>query len=1321
MKTRIHRVLTDKIVLMVMAYVVFIICSFATIFIMDDYVHKRLKYINSVYYNETSKIQLNDLLKNKIINLESLILTYTMADDFSVMDKYEKDLSRVLESIVRILYVIEQGGEYSEELSVNYKGLELSQHKVSYTNFYSGKYNIQVMDLRAKLIDIKNLIDDFRGIVIDLLIARQSNNLEMINNINQRESIAVKSLEAFFVRMDESSNRLYLEAAESESYIKNYLNQTISRFRQLTLQINIILGLIIVIAGLLLVVKIYKTVKERAEYSDEINELNDKLEETVLSRTEELKSEVRIRKEKEQESSKKAQFLMEVIESLGHPFYVIDANTYEIILANTAAYEVIGGSGNTCYELTHHSNHPCDSIDHPCPLKKVIETGSATSVEHIHVVKNGEKRYVEVHGYPVKDEDGNVVKMIEYSLDITARKDMEVFLMNLNSMLEEKVTERTKKLKEEIKNREIAEENLNIREHHFKQLITNISDIIVIVDNLQRIKYISPSIEHLCGFNPEQLIGKSFDDLVHGRDNKIFNIWFENLLKSPDELKTVELRIQKQSGMYMHGEAVANNLLSDDVINGVIINVRDISIRKRAEEEVRKLALVMEQNPNSILVTDIDGKIEYVNPAFERITGYSLTEVIGKNPRILKTDDTPSEVFDHMWRTITKGNTWKGEFVNKTKSGELYVEHAIITPIKNGRGETKNYLGMKENITELKQARLKAEESNKAKSMFLANMSHEIRTPLNGLMGFLDLLSQTHMDTEQKDYVNTIKFSANALLKILNDILDLSKIESGMLELEKVEIDLGYNLLSTAKSFYAKANNAGIHLDTYIDPQVPVGLLGDSLRINQVVSNLLNNAIKFTPGEGHIKVGLELLSETNRNATVRVMLEDTGQGIPPEKTESIFESFAQADSSVTRKYGGTGLGLTISKNLLRMMGTEINVESEVGKGSKFYFDLTLDKTISTDSNKKVANDKKVYIYGDGEVGLYSIIEKYLKSFEAEYQFIDKIDGEQDYSESIIIFNTNNYEDSLASALADKGANVICVLNYMDNTSVDSLDDRITVLGRPFCGQMFYEALTGEVFKDDRQHVERKDNLLFDGQVLLAEDDRVNIKLIESMLEGMGLDVDVALDGAEAAYKATVKKYDIVLMDINMPEMDGATSTKKIREYEKSFYKDRTPIIAFTAHTLNEINDNSPDNDFDGYLSKPIQANELENILKKYLPEIVVDNDETQKVMDLDVIVQEIGLPEEIVKKLIVGYCKNLENDIQELISIADEGATEKLKSLIHSHKGAANNLRMREIIHVFNKIEDSVRVKDKDGIMKGIEELSTDVTKILEIVDLETL
>jgi len=1315
MKTM-NRGFRDSIVLHIVLYIVFVIIALATILSVDNYIFKRMTFINGLLSNETSKIHLNDRMKSKLQSVNNALLNYAYSNSFSEMDKYEKQIHEYINSISQIIFVLENGGEYSDHFHVNYEGLEFFNNTIKYEKTQKSKYNIQVLDLRAKLYDLDKMVIEYRNLIIDYILAMNSGSLDRLKSVIQKKKIATKSIEAFFERVNESSNRLYMEAGESENLIKNYKNDTIKSYRAVKFRVHSFTVIALLLSGILMCLRVLKIVKSRAVFSDELNRVNTNQEELIDKRTKELESEVAIRIQKEQESLDKAHFLMEVIESLSHPFYVIDVNTYEIILANNATYDVISGGGVKCYELAHHINVPCDGINHPCPLKHVMETGMPVLFEHIHTIKSGEKRYFEIHGYPIKDKDGKVVKMIEYSVDITAKKDAELALINLNLMLEEKVKERTKKLENEVNQRKIAEENITIRENYFRLLIANISDIIIIINKNKRITYVSPSVEHITGFSKEQLLGKSYEDLIHSRDRQFFEMWMKKVITNKEDSNVVEFRIQNRLGAWIHSEAIAKNMLDSDVINGIILNIRDVTVRKKAEEEVRKLALVMEQNPSSIIITDLDAKIEYVNPTFARITGYSMAEVVGKNPNILQTEDTPVEVFKDMWNTVKRGKVWTGEFVNKKKNGELYVEHAIIAPILNDRGEITNFLGMKENITELKQARAKAEDSSKAKSMFLANMSHEIRTPLNGLIGFIDLLQQTKLDSDQTDYLETIKYSANSLMGILNDVLDLSKIDSGMLEIENEEFDFGQSIINTSKTFYAKAYEKGIKIYTFIHPWIPTIMKGDALRLSQVLYNILGNAIKFTPESGVIKVCADLMSYTESHSTIRVSVIDNGVGIPAEKLKTIFDSFAQVDSSVTRKYGGTGLGLTISRNLLRLMNAEMSVESVDGEGSTFFFELELENVYLPQTEIQVGDSLMIYLYGKGDIYLTGLLEKYLQSLNAKYVHVDTIEEVADFSGACFIFNRESYSDEIVKEVLDNGARVVFISEEFISALKINLDDRVIELIRPFSGVQLYKAVTGAHISIKRKPaVQIREVVRFKGSILVAEDNPVNIKLMKSVLSRLGLKVYTVMDGRAALDVSVNNTYDLIFMDINMPEMDGISAARKIREAENSSHKARVPIVALTAHSFDDVDNNFDYTDFDAFLAKPVMSTDIEFVLKKYL-ESTIATESAREDFDYDAIVNDIGLDKEIIDDLVIGFIEESLQDIDSIKSMLERDDYKGLKSITHSVRGAAENLRLRTLAGILSDIEKSIRLKDNDDIIKELDRYEEELNFILNIV-----
>ncbi len=385
--------------------------------------------------------------------------------------------------------------------------------------------------------------------------------------------------------------------------------------------------------------------------------------------------------------------------------------------------------------------------------------------------------------------------------------------------------------------------------------------------------------------------------------------------------------------------------------------------RKKTEQDLKLLGKAFDQSPVTIVITDKNGSIEYVNPKFTESTGYSFEEVKGHNPRILQSGHQSKEYYRDLWETILAGKDWFGEFHNKRKNGESFWESAVISPITNENGEIGFFMAIKEDISEKKmmiddlvRAKEKAQESDRLKSSFLANMSHEIRTPLNSIIGFSELLLDPDFNTEQhEEFAKTINASGNGLLTIISDIMDLSKIEAGQIQVIRKRFSVNKMISAIQKEYSYRASEKGIELRSDpANPQEEIFLISDEQRLRQVLINFVGNAIKFTE-EGFIEIGFVSLRLAQSNVGsmgelvepgsvgesfgLRFFVKDTGIGIPEQYHQQIFERFRQVEVAHTRKYGGNGLGLAISKSLIEMMGGEIGLESEPGKGSTFYFTI----------------------------------------------------------------------------------------------------------------------------------------------------------------------------------------------------------------------------------------------------------------------------------------------------------------------------------------------------------------------------------------------
>jgi PAS domain S-box-containing protein len=388
--------------------------------------------------------------------------------------------------------------------------------------------------------------------------------------------------------------------------------------------------------------------------------------------------------------------------------------------------------------------------------------------------------------------------------------------------------------------------------------------------------------------------------------------------------------------------------------------MRDLTERKRAEEEVLRLSLVVEQSPTPVVMTDTDANIIYVNPAFEHVTGYTQAEVKGRNPRILQSGVHPKTYYKDMWDTLLAGDVWRGEFCNKKKNGEIYWESAAIAQVRNAAGEVHHYVGIKEDITrtkqiedELRQAKTAAEAANQAKSTFLANMSHEIRTPLNAILGYAQLLRRdATLPGPAKEKLNTINRSGEHLLELINDILEMAKIEAGRISIEPVPFDLHLLLEDLLSMFRIRSDAKGLELRLARDESLPQYVVADIGRIRQILINLCGNAVKFTD-IGHIELRGSMQTDHAGQQILIMEIEDTGIGISPTDLTKLFGHFEQSQSG-RKQQTGTGLGLAISREYARLMGGDITVTSHEGQGSVFRIEIPIRVSNATHVAKRTS-------------------------------------------------------------------------------------------------------------------------------------------------------------------------------------------------------------------------------------------------------------------------------------------------------------------------------------------------------------------------------
>ncbi len=781
------------------------------------------------------------------------------------------------------------------------------------------------------------------------------------------------------------------------------------------------------------------------------------------------------------------------------------------------------------------------------------------------------------------------------------------------------------------------------------------------------------------------------------------------------------------------------------------------------EEQVRKLSQAVEQSPVSVVITDTNGKIEYVNPKFTQATGYEYNEVFGKNPRILKSGKQSKVFYKEFWETIKSGKEWKGEFHNKKKNGELFWEFATISPLIDDNGSVTHFIALKEDITvrkemedNLKKAKEEAEAANKAKSSFLAAMSHEIRTPMNGIIGPTELVLRTELNDSQREYIEMTKVSANTLLTIINDILDFSKIEAGKMELEEAEFDLIYTLEDVCDAFAVTAGKKEIDLYSHIKPSTPVMVIGDQVRLRQILTNLIGNAIKFT-NSGEIVVSMENAEQPdnqladNGSCFLRFSVSDTGAGIAEDKLGKIFESFSQADSTITRKFGGTGLGLTISKQLTHLMNGRMWVESEEGLGSTFHFTAQMGLTTKnnehplfikgselSDSNVLIVDSKSTSMsvlsdmmagWGlcysqarDGKEGLRKMIEANRRgnaftdilissrlSDMDGFDFISKVRANPQLAGSklVVLLSSKEGQELLRSQQ-----------NFKDRYEAEHLT-------KPFKRAKVLSIIAGEklgeMFAGNGMDDEAGKYLHTPLRILLAEDNPVNQAVAVGMLEGLGHRMTTVENGREAVERIKSEAFDLVFMDIEMPEMNGIESTQQIRKSEE--FKE-LPIVAMTAHAMSSDRERCLEAGMNDFISKPFKINELTDIISKYIPSNASEaeqssthspeNRENTRSLDWREALDGLGGNEQLLRRIATVFYDDIPLQFEKLKAAIQKNDQHLARRQAHSIKGASSNMRAARLKEAALQVEKSAEKNDLEEASRLCANLEQELNIVLQ-------
>lgn len=766
----------------------------------------------------------------------------------------------------------------------------------------------------------------------------------------------------------------------------------------------------------------------------------------------------------------------------------------------------------------------------------------------------------------------------------------------------------------------------------------------------------------------------------------------------------------------------------------------------------------------AIIITDVNGVISIFNSGAEKMLAYNSEEVIGKELTIFHLSSEInlrgqelSHKFHHKITGVNvlteyarQGKQEAREWTYIKKNNQTLTVNLSVTALKDNLGNLLGFLSIATDISEQKQvhkelqkAKETAEMAVRVKSEFLANMSHEIRTPMNAVIGMTGLLLDTSLSEEQKDYVATIRSSGDALLTIINDILDFSKIEAGKLQLEQAPFDIKDCIEESLVLIAPKAAEKGLNLTYSIDPLTPRIILGDIARLRQILVNLLSNAVKFTKvGEVSILVKASLLEQPLQASSclekdsyniykIQFSVKDNGIGIAPDRVNKLFQAFSQLDTSTTRKYGGTGLGLAISKLLCELMGGNIWVESQVGSGATFHFTILAKVTDDEFTHGEVENilvDKRLLMIVDDPVDQY-LLQQQAVAWGMHPRATTLVDEAIYWLRDgslfdIVVIDTE--VDNYQYFLSQLKENIPLLALVSPDKPTSQLNAIIAgSLTKPFNPQHLYEVFTN-IFSNlpiKSRHtntllqIDYEMALKHPLRILVAEDNVVNQKVTLRMLEKMGYRADIAANGLEVLYSLARQNYDVILMDLQMPEMDGLTATREIRQ---NYTNHKPRIIAMTASVMQGDRENCLEAGMDDYISKPVKIEQLQAVLKRcyQLPTEKLARKTTEHLtskltnklseltmlppIDLSVIesLLQIQVPGEpnLLLELIDMFVKDAPKKLDILRNALQQSDFVEVRRVAHTLKGSSGSLGANQMMKICAEIEQRCKNKSFEGL-----------------------
>ena len=982
------------------------------------------------------------------------------------------------------------------------------------------------------------------------------------------------------------------------------------------------------------------------------------------------------------------------------------------------------------------------------------------SVDYDIIIETGERKHLAVTGTPVFDGDGKLIRLFGVTQDITERKQYQDSLRKMNEELEERVKERTAELAlsnltliEDIAKRKTAEEELGRSENKFRTLFNSMPDSVVILD-VNRRRWIDcndatlkmfgcKTREEFCQFAPGDLSPAYQPGGINSHDQAVK---YQQELIESGSLNFEWLHMRADNGAIFPTEIILNRITLQGEIY-IQAHIRDVTVRKEAELNLKRISdqrqIILDNAPGLIFCKNYDGKFLFVNRALADIFHLSPDEAIGLTDADLGATKEEIEYYSFTDKQVIESGEPllipEEKVIRADGSRGTFQTWKIPLKIE---GQDKNaVMGFSRDITDQKSAERAlvkskelAEAANAAKSEFLANMSHEIRTPLNGVIGFADLLNKTKLNDRQRQYMATIAQSAHSLLDILSDILDFSKIEARKLELAIERTDLFEIGSQVADMIKYQAHRKGLEVLLNISPDAPRYIWSDDIRLRQVLINLLANAVKFTE-VGEIELKIEVLDNDDEGTLFRFSVRDTGIGIEERNQQKIFEVFAQEDASTTKRFGGTGLGLTIANSLLALMGSSLKLHSEVGEGSLFSFEVRFKSKHSAHANWENIDRIKNILIVDDNVNNRAILKEMLaykeiisEQADSGKAAIEMMKAGKTFDVIIMDYHMPEMDGietirKIQNLTSAKSQPVILLYSSSDDEYLIKACQELGVAQRLIkpakLNQLFnsLSSLNGmrgddEKFNQTKSKRTTKSNTM-EPIILIAEDNPVNMLLVKSIFENILPNAKLveAENGLIAIEKFKASTPDIVFMDVRMPEKNGYEAATEMRNLET---RTRIPIIALTAGTAKGEREKCLAAGMDDYLSKPVVQDSILKVVRKWLPiaftqELHVDTAfvkrSVEKHFDREELLSRLSGSEVMLQKVLAVSKASLHDCIKDLNAHVIHNSLQNITDTAHKLKGQAMASCFNELAFLAAQLEEQNTFDERtiDNLINRIE------------------